>query len=48
MHKDVYMPRMVKDEVVVPHELYTALGVNPASRCTAYRELFRTNLGEGP
>ncbi len=36
----------VKDEVVVPHELYTALGANPASRCTAYRELFRTNLGE--
>ncbi|HKV96725.1 MAG TPA: transposase [Gammaproteobacteria bacterium] len=33
-----------KDEVVVPHELYTALGTDPLSRCTAYRELLRTQL----
>lgn len=35
-----------KDEVVAPHELYTALGANPSSRCTAYRELLRTQLDE--
>ncbi|MGH8321666.1 MAG: transposase [Gammaproteobacteria bacterium] len=36
----------VNDELVVPHELYNALGVNAGSRCSAYRELFRSQLDE--
>lgn len=36
----------VKDEIVVPHELYMALGINAVFRCAAYRELFRVQLDE--
>lgn len=35
-----------KDEVVVPHELYKALGADALARCAAYRELFRIKLDE--
>ena len=35
-----------QDKVIVPHELYMALGIDSISRCNAYRELFRAHLDE--
>ena len=32
------------DEFIVPHEIYTALGTDTASRCKAYQDLFREEL----
>ena len=36
-----------KDPLIVPHSLYTSLGIDPASRQAAYRELFRYELEPG-
>ena len=35
------------DPLIVPHSLYTSLGIDPASRQDAYRELFRYELEPG-
>lgn len=35
------------DELVDPHEVYRALGVDPASRQAAWREMFREEIASG-